>query len=599
MNIEHFLDLDKYDAADLSEDLTQRLFDGVLTDREAERLLEIWKNFPPAKDLAAANDRIDALFRFIRDRQTLLSPERLYRLQSKYVSRYGESELHESGSDESGLSASRNVGNQEPTPDFECMIQLAANSPSLPMEKKEPVPKKNELQVKHQRSTTIPAPQNNRVLLRFPLLVSLLIVVFIVYDSFFSRPSYDPAFSTSSHSQAIAVMTDTASVQWNEVPAFKLGEPIQGGRLSLKTGYVELLLFNGNRVILEGPADVSLLSPNRLFCRSGKISASVPPSGVGLEIQTPRTTVVDLGTAFWLDVSATKDVVRVVEGAVRIDETDRENKTESFLLRKGDGRETLSGQPGRSLEPVASEVFGFVSTALMKKLSAACPDHTTRRQAVRVQRSDVPALCLDFSDLSGGFKRFGGEIVDGSAEAIKAMRFTGKSDHVRIDDSRQWDSLTLTCRVRLDELDSFTFNPLLAADLSTIGGIIWQIAPDGCLGFGFRSQKKRNVDMYFSPIVVEPARVGQWMHLALVVDRRQGTVSHYLDGDLVALLRFNEARPINLKNALVGNRRLKTSPALRFHGLIEDFRVYDRPLVPEEVYNLSHDVSPHKISAKK
>jgi hypothetical protein len=75
------------------------------------------------------------------------------------------------------------------------------------------------------------------------------------------------------------------------------------GRLVVRSGRITLALLNGVTLTLEGPADLELLSIDRVHCRRGKLRTRVPRGAEGFIVSTPGSAVVDLGTEFGLNVA--------------------------------------------------------------------------------------------------------------------------------------------------------------------------------------------------------------------------------------------------------------------------------------------------------
>ena len=71
-------------------------------------------------------------------------------------------------------------------------------------------------------------------------------------------------------------------------------------------------------VYIEAPAQFDAVSGDRLLLHSGRLSASVPPEGVGFTVDTPDAKVIDFGTEFSVDVESSAREVHVFEGLVRV-----------------------------------------------------------------------------------------------------------------------------------------------------------------------------------------------------------------------------------------------------------------------------------------
>ena len=75
----------------------------------------------------------------------------------------------------------------------------------------------------------------------------------------------------------------------------------------------------GARVVLEGPAEFQVVSDMEAVCGLGKLRVDVPPSAHGFKVLAPNAQVVDLGTAFGMQVRADgQSDMQVLEGQVKM-----------------------------------------------------------------------------------------------------------------------------------------------------------------------------------------------------------------------------------------------------------------------------------------
>ena len=106
-------------------------------------------------------------------------------------------------------------------------------------------------------------------------------------------------------SRGFAVVIQLAAAEWEpgEGQRPSEGDLLAAGRLVLRSGRVTLGLLSGVTLTLEGPADLELLSIDRVHCRRGKLRTCVPHGAEGFIVTTPGSAVVDLGTEFALNVA--------------------------------------------------------------------------------------------------------------------------------------------------------------------------------------------------------------------------------------------------------------------------------------------------------
>ena len=97
---------------------------------------------------------------------------------------------------------------------------------------------------------------------------------------------------------SVAVLTRGVNLEW-ESAAITPGTPLLPGLLKLKSGIAQIEFYQGARVVIEGPAELQLISSGEATCTRGKLSANVPPQAKGFRINTPKGTIVDLGTGLY------------------------------------------------------------------------------------------------------------------------------------------------------------------------------------------------------------------------------------------------------------------------------------------------------------
>ncbi|TWU44804.1 FecR protein [Rubripirellula tenax] len=90
------------------------------------------------------------------------------------------------------------------------------------------------------------------------------------------------------------------------------------GEYQLRRGLVHLQFDGGVMVYVEAPAQFSVISGKRLVLQHGRLSANVPPEGIGFTVDTPEAEVVDFGTEFSVDVEGGASEIHVFDGLVRV-----------------------------------------------------------------------------------------------------------------------------------------------------------------------------------------------------------------------------------------------------------------------------------------
>ena len=115
------------------------------------------------------------------------------------------------------------------------------------------------------------------------------------------------------------MLTHAVDVEWSAEDPPHAGSILSPGALKLSGGLIEIEFYNGVRLIVEGPADVGIVSVTSVICREGKLRSLVPPNATGFSVLTPRFEVVDLGTEFAVDVASDgRSDVHVFDGEVEL-----------------------------------------------------------------------------------------------------------------------------------------------------------------------------------------------------------------------------------------------------------------------------------------
>ncbi len=115
----------------------------------------------------------------------------------------------------------------------------------------------------------------------------------------------------------IAVVTNAEGALWEgDDASVMVGSALKAGLVELCEGRVEIELDSGVQLAIEGPARFELVDEKGGLLHQGKLSAHVPPEGIGFTVETPTMEVIDLGTEFGLNVTAHACEVHVFDGEV-------------------------------------------------------------------------------------------------------------------------------------------------------------------------------------------------------------------------------------------------------------------------------------------
>ncbi len=142
------------------------------------------------------------------------------------------------------------------------------------------------------------------------LVTAACIVIAFVLPEGNSDPVPADAYAASVISNVNGLLTKGGS-QWND-PQIPVGD------YDLQKGLLHLQFGSGVMVYVEAPARFDAVSDKRVVLHSGRLSARVPPEGIGFAVETPEAEVVDFGTEFSVDVEGGASEVHVFDGLVRV-----------------------------------------------------------------------------------------------------------------------------------------------------------------------------------------------------------------------------------------------------------------------------------------
>ena len=198
------------------------------------------------------------------------------------------------------------------------------------------------------------------------------------------RPAGGPVSTPAAKKNHIARLVQVVKAKWGEEnPGLKKGARLSEGKIRIESGLAKLRFASGAKVTLEGPAEYEIISNDLTRLVSGRLSAKIPKSAIGFKVDTPTARVLDLGTAFGVDVDeqgATE--VAVFEGEVEVElPGPAESRKDKRLITHGNSVRTEAGAKEindalydiskfRKTWPVTA---GMVSTAGMVKFAPPGP----------------------------------------------------------------------------------------------------------------------------------------------------------------------------------------------------------------------------------
>lgn len=409
--------------------------------------------------------------------------------------------------------------------------------------------------------------------------------------------------------RAVAMLNRAVNARWHSADAApRLGAPLEPGRLRLQSGLAQVVFYNGARVVIEGPAELQLVSSSEAVCASGRLTAEVPPQARGFRVTSPNLDVTDLGTSFGLHVAGEQAEIHVFSGLVEFRTAGVTNRS----LVEGRAA-VVNGAAAPKL--IAADPAEFTSLFELQSRSVAAEAaryDQWRAANRRWNRDESLRVHLDFEQGSPGEWRLpntgpwsdripdaaivGCQWLEGRWATKPALEFRGVSDRLRLNIPGKADSVTLAAWVRVQGLDR-QINSLFMSDGFAQGTLHWVIRHDGVLGLTVIGARGGH-QILVSPPVMTVEQFGIWTHLAVVLDGPAGRATHYVNGQAVSRHEVRQGLPYQFGTAEVGNWNpvgfKGGDPFLvrNFSGVIDEFCLFGRALSATEVKSLYGDGKP-------
>ncbi len=414
--------------------------------------------------------------------------------------------------------------------------------------------------------------------------------------------------------RAVAMLNRVADARWSPGSVQpRLGAPLEPGLLRLESGLAQIVFYNGARVVIEGPAELRLVSATEAECLKGRLTADVPPAARGFRVVAPRMDVTDLGTSFGLSIAQGRSELHVFEGSVEL----RTAASVTRNLLEGHGA-VVEGAGG--LRPVPADASGFAALFDLhaKSVAAEARRYDRWRESNRRLKQD-PSLWVHFDfehsaptdwrmPNSGARSKavpeatiVGGHWSEGRWSTKPALEFRGVGDRVRLHIPDAADAVTFSAWVRVQGLDR-QINSLFMSDGFLAGTLHWTIRKDGVQGLTVIGQKGDH-QILASPPVFSVDQFGLWTHVAVVVDGKARRVTHFMNGRQVSQHSFRIPPPFRLGSAEIGNWNAVGFPGndpflLRnFSGVMDEFCLFGRALTAAEVRALYQEGKPQTDTA--
>ncbi|MDA7822141.1 FecR family protein [Opitutales bacterium] len=118
----------------------------------------------------------------------------------------------------------------------------------------------------------------------------------------------------------IATIQSCEDAAWESDLPTTPGSELIPGTLKLRTGLASIELRSGVSFVLEGPAEVELISVMKTRLVAGMVMVEVPEQAIGFVLETPDGYAIDYGTSFAVVVDPKKNVssFEVIDGEIGV-----------------------------------------------------------------------------------------------------------------------------------------------------------------------------------------------------------------------------------------------------------------------------------------
>lgn len=383
--------------------------------------------------------------------------------------------------------------------------------------------------------------------------------------------------------RGVALLTQHADIEWlDSLESRRPGSVLEPGWLRLKSGAALIEFYSGARMVLEGPAELQLVSANEGYLKSGRMSAHVPEVASGFKVRTDRFDVIDRGTEFGLaiDRDATGEAqteVHVFDGLVEVQSAD------SAV------RELKTGDAVRSDHKVfvelASDRTAFLQEEeLQRRAAVAAQARFEAWQTARREFVAQPAVIWHESMMSAALEQgslVGCDWTGGRWSQKSALLFRRPADRVRLQLEDPIQQVTLLAWVRIDSL-SPGMTALMTVQQEQIGALNWLVTDRGQLRLEIGrdlGRQKLDWEAVNSQAVLTSDRCGEWLLLATTFDGN--TIRHFLNGQPCGSGASFRPPSLRIGLAELGNGN---APAMRhLFGAIDEFSIVARAMSPAEL----------------
>lgn len=406
-----------------------------------------------------------------------------------------------------------------------------------------------------------------------------------------------------------------AQLQSDDQP-IATGAQLRPGRLLLERGVAQVQFTSQVTMVVEGPAELELMTADRAKLLQGRVVVRVPHEALGFTLHSAAAAFVDLGTEFGVEIDeAGAASIHVLDGEVAL-VSDKQGTSPSRTLQRGVANEVnvegaivdIPFDEARFVRRVPTSAYEL---AVLKSRPLAYWRLDNAQPNVNLMSEGRLALS---TFVNAGVTAVDNRNQQGSSDApAKAARFEGEHDGIDVDgdpalgvvSNCTYEGWVLPATAVGPQRIFSTFDRPRSGMAIGVVNSDWYKLPDDELRFHF------TVYGQYDCVSAQPIEPGEWVHVATTVDA-EGTPTLYVNGE-EAERRFrpinqvggadpqeaNEAAPVEwsatrdtpVGQATAGRARIGRNPQGAdgdispecWHGRISNVAVYDRVLPAQEI----------------
>lgn len=418
--------------------------------------------------------------------------------------------------------------------------------------------------------------------------------------------------------KAVAVLRREVNAKWSGLgPSYRVGESVSRGKIGLLSGVVQIDFYCGASMILEGPAEFGIQSPDKGFLYSGKIRVFVPDRARGFTVSSAQCEVLDLGTEFAMNVGPEQGSnIHVIDGEVRVSETQVGTPREKRLVTAG--KSIRVADSGQVLE-IKTKGHQFVGPSELDEMSLVSLDASFKKwqSSVDKYKRDPSLMAMYTFQESSEWDRV---LVNSAANAAeeqgnaaivgcrwtqgrwpfkRALYFNNASDRVRAYIPGLHDAVTLSAWINIEKMDHNM--AIVRPDSNQTNFILWGLdvnaqRDSARLHFavsdvldGESTREHFSSGEHTGTGCFDGRDLNQWVHVAVSYDPLNRIVAHYKNGVSVAYNNISRAQKIGVGNCNLGNWPYKDwAKGTEFeiqnlNGAIDEFSAFSRVLPASEI----------------